>query len=162
MTTINIPNFEHYLIFEDGIIINSNTGNMMTPQIDPESGYTRMLLSSKFNKQKGLYLHRLLGLTFLPNPHNYPQIDHIDRDTSNNSLSNLRWVERWHNSYNRNIQKNNTSGIKGIREWKPDDITPWVYEITHKGKRTTKYFETKNEAIIFKKEFLENLNLPYL
>ena len=33
MTTINIPNFEHYLIFEDGVIINSNTGNMMTPQI---------------------------------------------------------------------------------------------------------------------------------
>ena len=89
MTTINIPNFEHYLIFEDGVIINSNTGNMMTPQIDPESGYTRMLLSSKFNKQKGLYLHRLLGLTFLPNPHNYPQIDHIDRDTSNKKITPL-------------------------------------------------------------------------
>lgn len=37
-------------------------------------------------------LHRLVGLTFVPNPHNKPEIDHIDTNKTNNHPSNLQWV----------------------------------------------------------------------
>lgn len=43
-------------------------------------------------KKKMFYVHRLLALTFIPNPDNKPQVNHIDANTANNSLSNLEWV----------------------------------------------------------------------
>jgi len=54
-------------------------------------GYTEHKLW-KDGKFHGRLLHRLLGEAFLPNPENKPTIDHIDRNPSNNELSNLRWA----------------------------------------------------------------------
>lgn len=38
--------------------------------------------------------------TFLPNPDNLPEIDHIDGNALNNNLDNLRWVTRLENNNN--------------------------------------------------------------
>ena len=46
-------------------------------------------------------MHRLVAETFLDNPNNLKFVDHIDRDKSNNDLSNLRWVTAQENLYNR-------------------------------------------------------------
>lgn len=54
-------------------------------------------------KSKNIDIHRLLALTFIPNPNNLPQVDHIDRNKQNNDLSNLRWVSKQDNMKNRNI-----------------------------------------------------------
>lgn len=46
----------------------------------------------------------------------YPsEIDHIDGDRSNNRIENLRSVNRSGNNQNRGIQKNNISGVTGVR-----------------------------------------------
>ena len=37
-------------------------------------------------------VHRLVAETFIDNPDNLPQIDHLDRDLNNNAMSNLEWV----------------------------------------------------------------------
>lgn len=54
----------------------------------------------KDNKCKSIRLHRLVALAFIPNPYNLPEIDHIDTDTSNNSIENLRWCTRIENANN--------------------------------------------------------------
>ena len=36
-------------------------------------------------------IHRLLAEAFIPNPNNYPQINHKDENKKNNSLNNLEW-----------------------------------------------------------------------
>lgn len=44
----------------------------------------------------------MVALTFIPNPNNKTDVDHIDHDTYNNHISNLRWVnhqENIHHSY---------------------------------------------------------------
>jgi hypothetical protein len=46
-------------------------------------------------------LHRVVAEQFIPNPNNFPQIDHCDRQRTNNSLWNLRWVSCKTNRRNR-------------------------------------------------------------
>ena len=54
----------------------------------------------KHNRQKKLYVHRLVAMAFIPNPHNFGEIDHIDTDTSNNCITNLRWCTKRQNMNN--------------------------------------------------------------
>lgn len=42
------------------------------------------------------------------------QVDHIDRNKNNNKIENLRIVTDQQNKFNRGINKNNTSGHRGV------------------------------------------------
>ena len=48
--------------------------------------------------------HRILARHFIPNPDNLPQVDHIDRNKTNNSIENLRWVSAGENLRNRTMR----------------------------------------------------------
>ena len=61
-----------------------------------ENGYLQVMLGRSQNK----YVHRLVAEAFLPNPNNYPEIDHIDCNRQNNDVTNLRWVNRSMNNLN--------------------------------------------------------------
>lgn len=68
----------------------SNKGGILKAAKD-KKGYERICLTK--NGQKRNYsVHRLVALTFIDNPHNKPQVNHIDGVHSNNSLLNLEWV----------------------------------------------------------------------
>ena len=49
------------------------------------------------------YVHRMVAITFIPNPNNYPEVNHIDNNPINNSASNLEWCT---DQYNQNYKKN--------------------------------------------------------
>lgn len=55
---------------------------------------------------KRFQVHRLVGLAFLPNPNNLPQINHIDEDPTNNWVDNLEWCDNKYNAlYGTRIQR---------------------------------------------------------
>lgn len=50
-------------------------------------------------------VHRLVASTFIPNPNNFPQVNHIDGNKQNNNASNLEWVTREGNMQHAKIHK---------------------------------------------------------
>lgn len=62
--------------------------------------YKRIILMVN-GKQKSYYVHRLVGLYFIDNIENKPQINHIDNNPINNNVSNLEWVNNSENQRHR-------------------------------------------------------------
>ncbi len=40
---------------------------------------------------KNYYVHRLVAIAWKPNPHNKPEVNHLDFDRQNNHGDNLEW-----------------------------------------------------------------------
>ena len=58
-------------------------------------------------------IHRLVACAFIPNPNNYPCVDHIDGNGENNSKDNLRWCTRSMNNQNPISVERQSSSHKG-------------------------------------------------
>ena len=56
-----------------------------------ERGYLCVVIT-KNKKSKIKKMHRLVAQTYIDNPLNKPQVNHIDCDKTNNSVENLEWV----------------------------------------------------------------------
>lgn len=48
-------------------------------------------------KRSCLQIHRLVAIAFIPNPYNYPIINHKDENPRNNSVDNLEWCDHKYN-----------------------------------------------------------------
>ena len=72
-------------------------------------------------------VHRLVAEAFLSNPNGYTEIDHINRDKSDNSVTNLRWVTHSENMHNSTMHKVRSSWKNIIAE---DLVTGEIYEFS--------------------------------
>jgi hypothetical protein len=61
------------------------------------SGYSFVCLKKNPQHTEVISIHRLIALTFIPNPENKEQVNHIDCCRSNNSVDNLEWCTRAEN-----------------------------------------------------------------
>lgn len=68
------------------------------------------LIKNKDNK-KDFKIHRLVAKAFIPNPNNYPVVNHIDGNPLNNKVENLEWCTQ---KYNMQQAFNNDNCCKTI------------------------------------------------
>ena len=139
-----IPGFERYGISEEGDVYSFEKKKYLKPTLD--KGYYRVHLT-KDEKRYLKLLHRLLAETYIPNPDNLLFVDHMDHDTKNNSLSNLRWVTNQQNNMNTTKQNNTSSRYKGVCWHKRDK--KWHSRIQINGKKIhIGSFNSEEEAAI--------------
>ncbi len=149
---MQVSGYENYLVFEDGMVINSLTGRELKSS-KTRDGYLFVGLY-KNNKRKLFRISRLVALAYIENPENKPEVNHINRITTDNRVENLDWNTRLENMQNRGIQKNNKLGEKNIRKTKYG-----TYRFTKiiNGKYFSKNFKTLEDAIKFRDNYLTNL-----
>lgn len=76
--------------------------SIMTPQ--PHKRGYRTVILRQHGKIKHFLVHRLVAESFIPNPHSYQEIDHIDGCKTNNRYDNLQWCDRTINMNNPNVK----------------------------------------------------------
>ena len=81
-------------------------------------GYVKVKISNGI-ESKYFNVHRLVAKTFIPNPENKPQVDHINRDKTDNRVENLRWATNSENHFNMEHRSKLTAfGMtKSYTEW---------------------------------------------
>lgn len=94
-----IDNFPSYMIYDDGRIESyRGTGckpqaqvvaKLLKPTID-HRGYHYVTLCNE-NCRKRFFVHKLVASSFISNPLNLPQVNHIDGNKNNNKADNLEW-----------------------------------------------------------------------
>ena len=89
-----------------------HTQDRIMEQTTNVGGYYYVTLSKNGSCKKCL-VHRLVALTFIDNPNNYPHVDHIDTNPKNNCVENLRWVTPSLNMQNETTKQNVSKGLKG-------------------------------------------------
>lgn len=98
-----IEGFEHYFISDEGIVYSDYSGTLkqMHPFKDSKGRYLIIKLSLN-GKVYPKLVHRLVAEAFIENPYHLPEVNHKDKDPSNNCVSNLNWCtrkENLHDSY---------------------------------------------------------------
>ena len=97
--------------------------------------YFSVILINRQGKNLSTRLHRLVAEAFIPNPNNYPTINHIDGNKQNNNVENLEWC----------TQKQNFEHAKENGLWKynkPYKTTP-VAQFSLDGKFIKIFPDTK-------------------
>lgn len=88
----DIEGFEGlYSVSNKGRVRNKKRGRILKYGIDGH-GYPFVALYKANSKPKQIKVHKLVAESFIDNPNNLPQVDHIDEVKTNNDASNLRWV----------------------------------------------------------------------
>lgn len=84
-------------------------------------GYYCVRLAPVFDgyTKKSFDVHRLVAKAFIDNPNDYKQVDHINKDKTDNRVENLRWVTNQMNQLNtkRNVNITAFGETKCISEW---------------------------------------------
>lgn len=87
-----IDDFDGYSVDESGNVFSyrRKVKKKLAP-IDNGLGY-KMVTLAKNGHYSQKYIHRLVAETFIENPFGLREVNHIDGDKSNNSVSNLEWI----------------------------------------------------------------------
>lgn len=97
----DIPEYEGlYQVSNLGNVLSLNYANRgYAKQLVPKSNNSGRLWVELFKdgKRKAMLIHRLVAMAFIPNPNNYPQINHMDENPKNNNAENLEWCTAKYN-----------------------------------------------------------------
>jgi len=144
-----IPNYGgRYEINTYGDILSVNTCKLIRPHISKSSGYAMCTFINEDGGKDVCYLHQLMAVSFINKDYKSKGlvVDHIDRDRSNNDLTNLRVVTHSVNSENRDAKHYYYCKKRG----------KFSVQIKRNGVSYKKRFQNEEKAIEFIKKIKKN------
>lgn len=108
-----VVEYDRYEVNELGQIRHKDRKKILTPRAN-RSGYMYV----NFNiggHRTNFAVHRIVANAFIPNPNNYPEVNHKNLDKADNRVENLEWVNSTENkihSYNSEIRKSNGKEVE--------------------------------------------------
>lgn len=88
-----------YTIDEDGNVYSINRKKIIKQSMRGNYLYVALY---KEGKRKQENVHRLVAMTFIPNPEELPCVNHKDENKLNNNVNNLEWcTAKYNNNYGR-------------------------------------------------------------
>ena len=122
----------NYLVTVDGRVFSLHTMRYLK-NFTKAGDYVYVKIGSKSYR-----MHRLVAQTYIPNPKNKEQVNHIDGNKTNNMLCNLEWMTQ-----SENIQHSFDIGLRPISE-----------ALRESGRTLAEKFGSKN-GFVFKKIVLD-------
>lgn len=155
-----------YIITSTGKVFNNYTGVQMKTRLI--QGYPHVglrVFDGHTSIQKLFKVHRLVAEYFIPNPNNYPIVNHKDGNKSNTDVSNLEWCTYKQNSIHAVqtglVKKawNKELGAIAINlmenyDWSSSEVA----ELLNKSKSTVKYlyqYGYKNLGLTVNNKFIK-------
>lgn len=96
-----------------------HSDKIMKVRIGTKTGYPQVNLWVG-EKSKPFNIHRLIAEAFIPNPNNYPCVNHIDEDRSNSVLGNLEWCTYGYNTTYGSARERRRASLKAFYEDHPE------------------------------------------
>jgi len=84
--------FFNYSINKDGQVWSHFFNKFLKQQTDKQGYKTIKLYDDGDGTYKRYKIHRLVAITYIPNPNNLLQVNHKDGNKQNNHVDNLEWV----------------------------------------------------------------------
>ena len=142
-------------------LLNCHGNKLSEPKILKDAKNNRnyhFVQLCKDGKAKGFLIHRLVGMAFIENPDNKLTIDHLDKDKSNNQVSNLRWATNNEQLYNKEYPTTINSNTGATGE-KYIHKTKKGYRVYNKRSNPIifAHFKTLEEAVKYRNEYLKSL-----
>lgn len=124
---------------------------------DNGNGYLIIGLIDEKGVRQNKYVHRLVADAFIPNPNNYPQVNHLDYDRKNNRVTNLEWCTAEQNVNHSKCNQPKSRRCFSKTGYKHIYLRNNKYRLCTyiKGKRTDKTFATLEEALAMRKVIAE-------
>lgn len=134
-------------------------GNILKLRVN-KNGYphfSRYINGKPYN----ISTHRAVALTWIPNPDNLPEVDHINRNKQDNRVENLRWISRSENCKNKGVQSNNILGYKYISVVRVSGIEYFRIVIYKRIKHFNKSKYTLEQVIAERDKICEELKITF-
>lgn len=115
-------------------------------QIGKKDGYTQLMVSVYLNKKiHRVIVARLVAKTFIPNPDNLPQVNHIDEDSTNNNVENLEWCSAAYNvTYGDIIERRSKTRSRPVNVY---DINGNFIKLCNSAVEASKCFNVSRSSI---------------
>ena len=118
--------FHRYTIDTFGVIRNASTGKTMSSRKN-KAGYKRVAVNDDTGKQRRIMLGRAIASTFYGKP---PTLDHTadhkDRNPANDTIENIRWLDKPGQKYNRVMPKTLKTAFTIVKDGLEKTVKEWL------------------------------------
>lgn len=137
---------DKYEISNLGKVRNIQT-NYIYKFTNKKGDYFTLILYDKTHKRT-TRVHREVAKAFIPNPHNYNEINHKDLNKQNNCVNNLEWCTRSYNVIHGIKNGANTmSGLNKYNKNKSYEKYGYIYQFSKNGEYIDKYYSALSASI---------------